>query len=50
MGKVELRNHLSKIGRKGGRSKSPAKMRAIAKNLKKANKKRHVPTDAIIRQ
>ena len=35
-----LREHLQKIGREGGKSKSAAKMQAMAKNLKKAQERR----------
>jgi hypothetical protein len=35
--KEALREHLRKVGAKGGRSRSPEKLRAVRANLRRAN-------------
>jgi hypothetical protein len=40
MSKEEIDNFLREAARKGGKSKSPAKLAAVRKNLEKANRAR----------
>jgi hypothetical protein len=38
--KIEVRKYLSKLGRKGGKSRSKAKVEAVRNSLEKARSKR----------